>query len=288
MNETKGNEMSDDGCRTMDDALSRTLERMNGLAKQVADAQARIQAKIDTDGVTCPFHDKPCSADMRSSVKATMDSGETVVVPGRCSTCEAEIANANAEKALKLCGVSDDILHCTIEDWEAGSEADRKTKELAIAYCSCFKGVFILMGPVGVGKSHLAVGMIRRFLATGPFLPRPIFITNGQLMARVSERYNDQRASDIVKACERTPLLVLDELGVSRGGSDEWPTINRILCERYACKRPTIITTNLDYQQFKGFIGDRLDDRVRQSAFAMCVIGGASRRGCQRASYLGM
>ena len=102
----------------------------------------------------------------------------------------------------------------------------------------------ILHGPVGVGKTHLAVGILRDLVLTKG--ARCLFVDFRDLLKRVQASYSDPLTSEarILAPVFQADVVVLDELGAMR--STDWvaDTIERILGERYNRDLSTIITTN--------------------------------------------
>jgi DNA replication protein DnaC len=71
-------------------------------------------------------------------------------------------------------------------------------------------------------------------------------------------------------------LLVLDELGVSTGGRDEFPALYEVLNHRHGEELPTVLTTNVPIEQFVEAFGDRIADRLATARF--CQLKGESWR----------
>jgi DNA replication protein DnaC len=141
------------------------------------------------------------------------------------------------------------------------------------------RGCLIMLGGVGAGKTHLAVAVMRAFT-------RPIFFKQNTLLRGLRRTYRDPDAGDPIPACQEADLLVLDELGVSSGGKDEYPLLHEILDYRYGEYRPTIITSNATPEQLRETLADRLVDRLRQSTFDLLLFGGKSHREDLKQAYL--
>lgn len=62
------------------------------------------------------------------------------------------------------------------------------------------------------------------------------------------------------------PLLVLDEIGVSRGSEWEAEQLFTVVDERYRLERPTVVVSNLPAGEIKQLVGDRVYDRLREGA----------------------
>lgn len=153
----------------------------------------------------------------------------------------------------------------------------------------------MLTGSVGVGKTHLAVGIIRELMATKSI--SCLFYDYRELLKEIQHSYNDNvEATEfgILKPVFDIEVLVLDELGAVRTTEWVWDTVNYILNTRYNLKKTTIITTNLpdappgasrspEYEKLaasrrdaedaaRGItLGDRIGERMRSRLQEMCI-----------------
>lgn len=112
----------------------------------------------------------------------------------------------------------------------------------------------IIAGPLGTGKSHLAIALgveaaRRRY--------RVRFVRAADLVAELIEARDERSLSRLHRRYARVALLALDELGFvpfERAGGE---LLFNLLADRYEAKRPTLITTNLSFAEWpKVFGGD--------------------------------
>jgi len=92
----------------------------------------------------------------------------------------------------------------------------------------------LLVGSVGVGKTHLAVGIIKALILKQG--SRCLFCDYRELLKSIQNSYNPSVQAtemDILRPVFEAEVLVLDELGAAR--STEWvfDTVNYILNNRY-------------------------------------------------------
>ena len=103
----------------------------------------------------------------------------------------------------------------------------------------------LLIGSIGVGKTHLAVGIIKELVlgkGTGC-----LFYDYRELLKQIQNSYNDSVKAtelDVLRPVFETEVLVLDELGAIKPTEWVWDTVSLILNTRYNDNRTTIITTN--------------------------------------------
>src|SRR5258708_5543043 len=103
----------------------------------------------------------------------------------------------------------------------------------------------LLIGSIGVGKTHLAVGMIKELIQSKGI---PCLFTDyRELLKQIQNSYNASVQAtelDVLRPIFETEVLVLDELGAVKPTEWVWDTVSLILNTRYNQNRTTIITTN--------------------------------------------
>ena len=125
-------------------------------------------------------------------------------------------------------------------------------------------------GPFGVGKTHLAVGILKAVMRKSG--GRGFFFETPELLRQVRHTYNtkvDETEMGILKPVLEADILVLDDLGTEK--TSEWvqETLGLVVNSRYNTRRPTIITSNLhdpqdstDPNSFMFQIGARTRSRL--------------------------
>src|SRR5689334_19676100 len=148
----------------------------------------------------------------------------------------------------------------------------------------------LLIGSIGVGKTHLSVGILKDLVATRS-VPC-LFYDYRELLKEIQNSYNASVATtemQILRPVFETEVLVLDELGAVKPTEWVWDTVSHILNTRYNDKRTTIFTTNFpddapssigdDSDRSRAFranrvetLGDRIGERMRSRLHDMCRI----------------
>ena len=143
----------------------------------------------------------------------------------------------------------------------------------------------LFMGPAGVGKTHLAVAIIRGLIEKGF---AGIFCEFGSLLKEIQDSYNPISKSSELKVLApiyQTEVLVLDELGATIPTDWVRDTMYQIINKRYNDQKLTIFTTN--YSDARGsdkeqVLEDRIGARLRSRLYEMCkkvvMDGGDYRR----------
>jgi DNA replication protein DnaC len=131
----------------------------------------------------------------------------------------------------------------------------------------------LLMGPVGVGKTHLAVAILHGLIEKGvPCL----FYEFGALLKEIQESYNavsNTSEMRVLSPVYQAEVLVLDELGASKPTDWVRDTMMNIIGKRYNEKRLTVFTTNyLDTRRTPTdeTLEDRVGVRLRSRLYEMC------------------
>ena len=110
----------------------------------------------------------------------------------------------------------------------------------------------ILYGPVGVGKTHLAIALGVKACDMGMSVR---FHTVTELVLKLGEAHRSGTLEKLVRDLQRLDLLILDEWGyvpVDREGSQ---LLFRVVADSYESKS-LILTTNLEFSKWGGIFTD--------------------------------
>jgi DNA replication protein DnaC len=137
----------------------------------------------------------------------------------------------------------------------------------------------VLVGPAGVGKTGLAIGFLLKALQSGH---RGLFIKAQDLFDDMYQSLADRSTRRLLDRLVRIDVLVCDELGYLTLRPEQQNIFFKLMDERYVHHRPTIITTNLDYDDWYGFLGNRpmvdaLLDRLRHRCQTLRINGPSLR-----------
>lgn len=105
----------------------------------------------------------------------------------------------------------------------------------------------LFCGPCGVGKSHLAIGIVRELSAKGI---GAVYCNTKDLLQELRYSFNpvaQTTEAELLRGIIEANVLVLDDLGAERLTDWVQETIYHVINSRYQRDRTTIVTTNLEY-----------------------------------------
>jgi DNA replication protein DnaC len=111
----------------------------------------------------------------------------------------------------------------------------------------------VFIGPTGVGKTGLATGILLKALQNGY---RGQFVRAQDLFDEMYASLADRSSRKLIDRLARLDLLLIDEMGYLNLKSEQTNIFFKLMEERYN-RRATIITTNLDYDEWQQFLGNR-------------------------------
>ena len=224
-----------------------------------------------------------------------------VEIPGKASRaarCDCRTLS-RADRLLKLARIPARYEHCTLSDFT--TDFGGAHRSLATARLTAGRFVeeypmekigLLLIGPVGTGKTHLAVGIVQELVRSKGVGCR--FCDYRELLKEIQNSYNPSVQTtelEILRPIFDTEVLVLDELGAVKSTEWVWDTVSHILNSRYNDKKTTIITTNFpnlapgEIQARTSShaeaarnaaraetLGDRITERMRSRLLEMCRV----------------
>jgi len=184
-------------------------------------------------------------------------------IPARYVDCDFSTYQTNGNDGLCAAKLK-------VEKWAAQYPLDRNG--------------LLLIGPSGVGKTHLAVSALKRLTSKGFHC---LFCDYRDLLKQIQNSYNPSvqiTELDLLRPVFETEVVLLDDLGAVKPSEWVWDTVSIILNTRYNEKRTTLITSNfLDGPSAAAIgmsgprvaareetLGDRVGERMRSRLFEMC------------------
>jgi DNA replication protein DnaC len=180
-------------------------------------------------------------------------------VPCDCTTGD------RSERALARARVPERYRHCDFENYETDNDIENVAAEQLAAFnrslaqaklmAQKFAVEFtpirehaepglLLMGPCGVGKTHLAVAALKEIVLRGY---GGLFYDYRELLKEIQDSYNAESQSTEMGVLEpvlKAEIFILDDVGSSKPSPWALETVGHVLNTRYNEKRVTLLTTN--------------------------------------------
>jgi DNA replication protein DnaC len=136
----------------------------------------------------------------------------------------------------------------------------------------------VFIGGTGVGKTGLATALLLKALQNGS---RGLFLKAQDLFDEMYASLADRSSRKLLNRLARVDLLVIDEMGYLNLRPEQTNVFFRLMEERYK-RKATIITTNLGYEEWHNFLGnkalcDALLSRIRHQCHTICIEGPSLR-----------
>lgn len=180
-----------------------------------------------------------------------------------CPDCSMRPGGLDApERVVERMRIPAKFREARISTWLPDNGRPRLAAQTYVVRWPPEKPLLLLSGTKGVGKTHLACGILRevfeRHGQRGQFWPVV------DLLDRYRATYDEDRATETVETVDaqlrQLAVLVLDDFGTHK--STEWAEerLFRLVDERYRDLRPLVVTTNAGLLELPDRVKSRLAD----------------------------
>ena len=111
----------------------------------------------------------------------------------------------------------------------------------------------LILGPTGVGKTHIAIGLTLKAIENGH---RVYFLTLHDLVNKARAAREKNRLHILHTTLLRADLFILDEVGFQPLEREDATFLFEAINKRYAAQKSTIITSNKSYGQWHEIFPD--------------------------------
>ena len=136
----------------------------------------------------------------------------------------------------------------------------------------------IFVGPPGVGKTHLAVGIgIKAAMKRN----RVLFFNAEELITELIASKISNRIAEYIESLSRIDLLIINELGYLEVNKEASSLFFKLISKRYE-KKSTIVTTNKRFEEWGEIFGDEVIatailDRLLHHCYVFLINGKSYR-----------
>lgn len=170
------------------------------------------------------------------------------------------------QKMFKNSGIKKLYINCSFENYKVSHIGQEKVLNSAKEYAKNFKNIFsnfIFSGKPGTGKNHLAAAIGNYLILHGKSV---LMITIADLMSKIKKTFknkNEYTEEYFLKKSSEVDLLIIDEIGIQKESNYEKIIIHQIIDRRSASKKSTGILSNLNINNLKILLGERIIDRMK-------------------------
>jgi DNA replication protein DnaC len=214
-----------------DNSDKKVIPFTNGL-REVTDLQANAAETTRIQDVVCQF---------------CFGTG-TRIEPGKGAfICDCRRSNSGA-RSLDAARIPPRFRECSFHNYYPKNDSQYFAHSFASRLVDEYPAVetgLLFMGSVGVGKTHLAVAVLKELVEKKGVAC--LFYESGSLLKAIQDSYNPVSQTSemrVLAPVYQAEVLVLDELGATVPTNWVRDTLYQIINTRYNNKKLTIFTTN--------------------------------------------
>jgi DNA replication protein DnaC len=188
-----------------------------------------------------------------------------------CDNARINVNQKNIEEAVKASRIPPEMEKCSFDNYKPPTASAVSAKNYA-SYCAERGKGIMLMGPPGVGKTHLAVAIVRESLNAGR---SALFIPTVNLISEIKASSAFGKIYTLAEALSVVDGLALDDRGILCPYVWVSERLFHIINDRYNAKKQIVITTNArnldDLAAIIGARGQQIASRLGEMATSMVI-----------------
>ena len=183
---------------------------------------------------------------------------------------------AKKKQEFENSGVPKRYWNESFDTWKTRNKDDEVRLQTVIDFSrqESNDSVLLLLGPKGVGKTHLGASIIRE--AGGTFISVEEMIFKYECSM---DFHSETNRVNLMNFYSTTPMLVIDEIGRSMQQAKEDAILNYVLRRRYENMLPTVLISNLKKEDLLKKLGDAVVDRLTETCKSVEFVGESYRLG---------
>lgn len=209
---------------------------------------------------------------------------------GKCPVCEAELMKEEETKMreaqrqaqlrqLTQMHIEPEFYNATLDNFITDTAEQKNGVNAIKKLLSGEKQKIVMLGKNGTGKTHLAVAAIKEKHGGAIY-------SMSEIAIRIRDSYSPlaaEKEGAILETLSRLPLLVIDELGRTKGSEAEKNILSYIIDKRHQRYLPLILISNRHYAGdclsggcpdcFENYIGEDTMSRLTQNGILLRFSG---------------
>jgi DNA replication protein DnaC len=190
---------------------------------------------------------------------------------GKLVACDCLLQQRRERRRLELLALSNLTelqQKQTLQTFRPQVKGVQEAVKVVKAFLDHPTGWVVLMGPVGTGKTHLAVAIVNACIEAGMVT---LFAAVPDLLDHLRAAFSPHAEvvyDELFERLRNAELLVLDDLGTQRSSPWVDEKLFQLLNHRYNSRRPTVITLN---RRAWTFLDERLQSRLSDQSLVQLV-----------------
>lgn len=226
--------------------------------------------------------DVPLSADAPDVCPECLGTGVVVendengVGYARPCACIGEVINSDPMNRARI---PTQFRHCTLGSFApVGGETMHRARDIALRFVKLYPNVnmgLMFQGPPGVGKTHLAVGVLKALVERKNVDCR--FVDFSDLLIELRSSFKDPDVSEeaILIPLRDVDVLLIDDLGAMKISDWTMDILNHVINNRYKSGKLLLVTTNFmdrDVGVKTQTLEERIGTPLRSRLYEMCKL----------------
>ena len=187
---------------------------------------------------------------------------------------EKERKSRRIDELLGNSGIPKRFQDKTLDNYKSNSQKQKEIINNVEKFLKEFKEpqghsgrCLTMIGKAGTGKTHLACAVASHVIKHYGGTARFSSVSEINRLVRESKSYNTKYSeTEVIEAFGNYDLLIVDEVGIQSGTDAESRALFDVINTRYQNMKPTIFISNLNKDQFKAALGERIYDRIKEGS----------------------
>ncbi len=133
------------------------------------------------------------------------------------------------------------------------------------------QNMLIMLGTPGTGKTYFSMAVSNYFMEN----EQNVYYTNSRRFLQDIQNGIGQSKSqyETIQQIASYDILILDDLGASTNNEWQKEVFLDLIDQRYSQQKPTIITSNISFENMKNVLGERIERRLNNDDNLRITIG---------------